>query len=405
MPDNYFLHYGFSLMAKPIGPVCNLNCSYCYYLEKKEYYKDSSNFRMSDEILEKYIKEYIAAVQAPVVTFSWQGGEPLLTGIDFFKKVIGLQQKYARGKKIENAIQTNGTLLDDEWCQFFKDHGFLIGISVDGTENMHDAYRKFQTDRPSFSIVMNGLNLLVKYNIPFNTLTVVHALNSEYPVQIYEFLKSIGSNYIQFIPVVERISENFQNDIQLLSPAYKGNYKLADWSVEPMQYGNFLISVFDQWVRRDIGKVFIQQFDAALANWAGVYPGVCVFNDRCGDALIIEHNGDVYSCDHFVFPEYLLGNLLKKPLMGLVNNDQQNKFGLKKTHSLPKFCMDCEYRFACHGECPKYRFCSTPDGEYGLNYLCSGYKNFFKHIHPYMQLMVDEISNKRPPSGIMNYIK
>jgi uncharacterized protein len=406
MPDNYFIPYGFSLMAKPLGPICNLNCTYCYYLEKQKLYPATSKFKMSDRLLEKFISEYIATIQAPVVSFAWQGGEPSLAGLEFFRKVIQFQKKYAGRKKVENVFQTNGTNMNEEWCHFFRDNNFLIGLSIDGPEEIHNCFRKYKTGNPSFGDVMKGLNLLVKYNIPFNTLTVVQKHNSQYPLDVYHFLKSIGSNYLQFIPVVERIAKDpINGNSFLVSPGYNGEAMVTDWSVLPADYGNFLIGIFDQWVRNDVGSVFIQQFDAALANWVGVHPGVCVYNDRCGDALILEHNGDVYSCDHFVFAEYLLGNLNCDPLIGMVTSEKQKKFGASKTNGLPSYCLNCEYRFACHGECPKYRFCFTPDGEYGLSYLCPSYKMFFRHIHPYMQYMDDKIKAKQSPSDVMEWAK
>jgi len=393
-------------MAKPIGPICNLDCSYCYYLEKHKLYPQTSDFRMSDNLLEKFICEYIACIQAPVVNFAWQGGEPSLIGLDFFKKVVQFQKKYAGRKHIENAFQTNGTNITDEWCRFFFDHKFLIGLSIDGPEEIHNRYRKYKTGKPTFKEVMKGLELLIKYNIPFNTLSVVHKDNSKFPVEIYQFLKSTGSRYMQFIPVVERISENQDNSgLNLIPPDYTEAAIVSEWSVKPEDYGNFLNKIFDEWVRNDVGSVFIQQFDAALANWVGVHPGVCVFNKQCGDAMILEHNGDVYSCDHFVFPEYLLGNLNQSPLMGMVTSEKQKRFGLLKTNNLPQYCMDCEYRFACNGECPKYRFCYTQDGEFGLNYLCKAYKMFFSHIYPYMQYMGDKIKTKQPPTDIMEWIR
>jgi uncharacterized protein len=361
---------------------------------------------MSYKLLEKFIQEYISIIQSPVVSFAWQGGEPSLIGLDFFKKVVQLQKKYAGRKQIENSFQTNGTYLNEEWCHFFKDNNFLVGISIDGPEEIHNYYRKFKSGLPSFRDVSKGLNLLIKHDIAFNTLTVVQRNNSVYPLEIYHFLKSIGSKYLQFIPVVERFATNSVNgNTCLVSPDYNGEASVTDWSVLPNDYSSFLIKIFDEWVRNDVGTVFVQQFDAALANWLGMHPGVCVFNERCGDALILEHNGDVYSCDHFVFPQYFLGNLNQQALMGLVTSAQQTEFGLAKTNKLPAYCMQCEYRFACHGECPKYRFERTPEGEYGLNYLCKAYKQFFSHIHPYMQYMSEKINAKQPPSDVKEWIR
>lgn len=392
----------FSVMAKPSGPVCNLNCRYCYYLEKRKYYPETKNFGMSDEVLEKFILEYINAQQIPEVMFSWQGGEPGLAGADFYNKVVSFQEKYSRGKKIANSFQTNGTLLTDDLCTILKENNFLVGISVDGPDFIHNRHRKFKSGEPSFSQVMKGIEKLHRYKIEFNTLTTVHKENSQYPLEIYKFLKSIGSTYIQFIPVVERV-ENLDAR-ELLSPGTDDGI-VTDWSVEPLSYATFLIKIFDEWVRNDVGRIFVQLFDVTLANWAGEQPGLCVFSENCGNALAIEHNGDVYSCDHFVYPENLLGNLMNESLLALVQKPQQYSFGRAKSENLPQYCLDCEYRFTCHGECPKHRFSLTPDGKAGLNYLCGAYKKFFSHVHPYMQFMKDELLRKRAPANVMEWAR
>ena len=395
----------FQAMAKPIGPICNLNCTYCYYLEKYKLYKDCNNFKMPDELLAKFVKQYIMAQEVPVVQFVWQGGEPTLLGIEYFEKIIQLQKKYALGKKIENSLQTNGTLLSDEWCVFLKKNNFLVGISVDGPEQIHDKYRPLKTGKPSFEKVMRGINLLRKHQIDFNTLTVVHNHNSKYPLEIYKFLKSIGSTYLQFIPIVERASSQpSANELKLVGP-YDTSAQVTDWSVKPVDYGNFLISIFNEWVRNDVGSVFVQQFDATLANWVGENPGICVFTPTCGDAVVIEHNGDVYSCDHFVYPQYKLGNIQEESLLDLVQSEKQKKFGKIKQNTLPRQCIECDYAFACHGECPKHRFTKTSDGENNLNYLCAGYKKFYSHVHPYMQFMEEELEAKRAPANVMAWAR
>ena len=396
----------FNVMLKPIGPICNLNCTYCYYLEKKNLYKKVNDFRITDQILEKYIKDYIESQQVPVVSFVWQGGEPTLLGLDFFKKAVQLQQKYAGNKRIENAFQTNGTLLDENWCSFFRDNNFLVGISIDGPEHLHDYYRTYKAgDKPSFKDVMKGISLLQRYNTSFNTLTVVNKCNGNYPLEVYHFLKEIGSQFIQFIPIVERRAVSAEGTIlELLAPGH-GQANVTEWSVGREQYGDFLIGVFDEWVRQDVGKYYVQLFDVTLANWVGEDPGLCVFSETCGEALVMEHNGDIYSCDHFVYENYLLGNILDKPLGGMATSEQQFLFGENKRNSLPQYCLSCDYRFACHGECPKHRFDKTPDGEEGLNYLCQSYKKFFLHVHPYMQYMADELSKKRPPANVMQWVK
>jgi uncharacterized protein len=396
----------FSIMAKPIGSVCNLNCSYCYYLEKQNLYSGYSDHRMNEDVLEMFIKDYIEAQQVPFVSFVWQGGEPSLLGIGFFQKVIEIQQKYAGKKKIENAFQTNGTRLDDEWCRFLKQHNFLVGVSIDGPEFIHNRYRLYKNGQPSFSDIMKGFDLLRKHNVDFNTLTVVQRHNSQYPSELYHFLKEIGSRYIQFLPVVERQIVNIPTGgLKLIHPGNSSESKITDWSVLPEDFGNFLIKIFDEWVRKDVGQYYVQMFDVTLANWVGEAPGLCVFSETCGNALVMEHNGDIYSCDHFVYSEFKLGNIREKEMIRMIQSPDQLTFGLKKLESLPRHCIECEYRFACHGECPKHRFNTTEEGEYGLNYLCKAYKMFFSHVHPYMQYMGDELAKKRPPANVMQWTK
>lgn len=390
----------FSVMAKPIGAICNLDCKYCFYLEKENLYPNTSSFRMSEEVLESFIKQKIEAHKIQDVSFAWQGGEPTLMGIDFFKKAVKLQKKYSNGKRIHNAFQTNGILLNDEWCSFFNENNFLIGLSIDGPEKLHDKLRVNKGGKPTFKNVMKGISFLKKHHVDFNTLTVVHKYNADYPLEIYDFLKEAGSGYMQFIPVVERIS----SELKLASPVDK-DAVVSEWSVNPLQYGNFLIKIFDQWVRNDVGKYFVQIFDVSLESWVGLQPSLCVFRETCGDAMIIEHNGDIYSCDHFVYPENKLGNILENPLESLIKSKQQQEFGQDKLDSLPNYCLNCEVKFACNGECPKHRFIKTPEGEDGLNYLCAGYKKFFNHIDPYMKFMRDQLRMRKPPAEVMKWAK
>ncbi len=371
----------FHLMAKPTGPICNLDCEYCFYLEKEKLYNPKKNWEMPDEVLEKYIQDYIEAQNIPVITFAWQGGEPTLLGVDFFKKAVKLQKKYSYGKKIENTLQTNGILINDQWGQFLSENNFLIGLSIDGPAEIHDKYRVHKGGQPSFDKVIKGLNYLKKYNVEFNTLTSVQRDNSYKPMEVYSFLKEIGSRFMQFIPIVERKASGIkENELELVLPSYKKEAPVAAWSVEPLQYGKFMMTIFDYWVRHDVGNYFVQLFDVCLGIWSGQEAGLCVFKETCGQALALEHNGDVYSCDHFVFPENKLQNIMEESLKKIVDSDKQVQFGLDKKTSLPQYCLDCDVRFACNGECPKNRFIKTPSGEDGLNYLCAGYKYFFHGI-------------------------
>ena len=382
----------FHVMAKPRGAICNLDCEYCYYLRKEDLYQGRS-FRMSDQILENYIRQYITAQRVPEVNFAWQGGEPTLMGLDFFRKVVAYQQKYARpGMKIENTLQTNGTLLNDEWCRFLAKNRFLIGISLDGPREVHDVYRKDKGGAPTFDRVVRGVNLLRRHKVDFNVLTCVSAANVHQPLEVYHFLRDeIGAEYIQFIPIVERDNDTgFQEGTVLTSRSITGK-----------QYGDFLIAIFDEWVHRDVGRVFVQIFDTALGRWLGAPGGLCVFQETCGKALVMEHNGDLYSCDHFVEPRHLLGNILETPLIELVGSEQQLKFGLNKKASLPRYCRECPVLFACNGGCPKNRTDLTPDGEAGLNHLCKGYKAFFTHIDQPMRIMAGLLRQRRPAAEIM----
>ena len=406
--ENNKLNYvsAFNVIAKPNGPICNLDCKYCYYLEKENLYPNTVNYKMPYDVLESFIQQYIRAQKVETVNFAWQGGEPTLLGVEYFKKVVELQKKYADGKTITNAFQTNGLMLNDEWGEFFSDNKFLVGISIDGPKEIHDRYRINKGGGSSFDSVMRGIFYLKKHKVDFNTLTCVQRENSYKPLEVYNFLKEAGSGYMQFIPIVERATETAGlNNLKLVSPNYGGTALVTDWSVEPLQFGNFLCSIFDEWVRKDVGKIFIQLFDTSLESWYGMQSSLCVFRKTCGDAMVIEHNGDVYSCDHYVYPENKLGNIMDNSLESLVNSGQQRKFGIDKLMLLPNYCRNCEVKFACNGECPKHRFIKTPDGEYGLNYLCAGYKKFFHHIGPYMKFMTNELAHQRPPANVMAWAK
>lgn len=396
----------FYFMTKPIGSVCNLDCTYCYYLEKEKLYPGGQQkWAMSEKILEQFIAQYIYSSRTPGVLFTWHGGEPIMRGLDFFRNVVRLQHKYGEGKLIENSLQTNGTLLTDEWGRFFKENKFLIGISVDGPEHCHDHYRKYSDGRPSFSSTMKGIELLKKHQVDFNTLSVVDDYNAKFPLEVYSFLKSIGSHYMQFTPVVEKTDPDANPDqLKLLSPKSATPGEVTDFTVDPVDYGNFLKSIFDVWVRKDVGEYFVVTFDCILANWMRVPPPLCIYAETCGRAGVVEYNGDVYSCDHYVFPEYKLGNISEKSLLSFINSEVQAKFGKDKKDSLPGYCRKCEYLDLCFGECPKNRILSTPDGEKGLNYLCNGLKSFYRHVEPYMDFMSTELVNNRPASNVMKWI-
>ncbi|MEO6965578.1 MAG: anaerobic sulfatase-maturation protein [Acidobacteriaceae bacterium] len=391
-------------MAKPTGPICNLDCKYCFYLEKENLYPGNHSWAMSEEVLESYIRQYIQSQAAPTITFAWQGGEPTLLGIEFFRKVVELEQKHSDGRPIANAFQANGVLLNDSWAEFFAENHFLVGLSIDGPRELHDCYRVNKGGKATFDSVMAGIGCLKKYDVEFNTLTVVNRTNSYHPLDVYRFLREVGSGYMQFIPIVERITRSpGLEGLHLIGPNWKSSAEVSDWSVEPLQYGEFLCTIFDEWVRRDVGQSFVQIFDVALESWHGMPQGLCVFRETCGAALAIEHNGDLYSCDHFVYPENNLGNIMAAPLESLVKSSQQRRFGTAKRTSLPRYCRECEVRFACNGECPKHRFLQTPDGEPGLNYLCAGYKRFFQHIDPYMEFMAGELQSDRAPANVMRW--
>jgi uncharacterized protein len=409
------------VLAKPTGAVCNLDCKYCFFLSKEILYP-GSRFRMPDEVLEAYIQQLLASHsltafgtrQVPEVTISWQGGEPTLMGLEFFERAVALAEKHrVPGQRLRHTMQTNGTPLDDEWCAFFKAHNFLIGLSVDGPQQMHDAYRRDKGGKGTFHRVVRGWELLVKHRVDVNILCTVNAANADQPVEVYRFFRDeLGAQFIQFIPIVERItaetrllaergwSERPGGKRPLYTQAGQG---VTRRSVKPKQYGRFLIDIFEEWVRRDVGQVFVQMFDLALANWYGEPAGVCVFQETCGLAPALEHNGDLYACDHYVEPDYLLGNILETPMIDLVASERQRSFGQAKRDTLPQYCRDCDVRFACYGECPRNRFIKTPHGEPGLNYLCAGLKLFFHHVDRPMRIMAALLRQNRAPAEIMRW--
>ena len=392
------------VMLKPAGAHCNLACKYCYYLEKNNLYQNSHRHLMTDEMLEQFTREYIEAQTMPQVLFTWHGGEPLMRSIDFYKKALALQKKYAHGKQIDNVIQTNGTLLTDEWCEFFAKNHWLVGISIDGPQEYHDHYRVTPAGKPSWEKVMQGIQLLKKHRVEWNAMAVVNAYNAEHPLEFYHFFRDNGCQYLQFTPIVERLTEH-EDGRTLASLADDREIPLADASVTPQQWGNFLCTIFDDWVRHDVGKTFVEIFDCTLANWMGVLPGICAYSKECGHAGVMEHNGDVYSCDHFVFPEYKLGNIREQSLIDMLYGEKQQAFSRLKHTSLPRQCKECDMEFACHGECPKNRFEKDKYGEPGLNYLCQGYYQYYTHVAPYMDFMKQELLAQRPPANIMNVLK
>ena len=398
----------FHLLAKPTGAVCNLDCSYCFFLSKEMLYP-GSRFRMADELLEAYLRQLIEAhAGQPEVTIAWQGGEPTLMGLDFFRRAVELTEEYlAPGQRATITIQTNGTLVDEEWAAFFKENGVLVGISIDGPRELHDAYRVNKGGRGSFDDVMRGLGHLQAAGVDWNALTTVHALNGDHGGEIYRFLRDdCGASFIQFIPIIERTTEAADRAAPRTSwrdrPLYlQEGSQVTNRSVAAEQYGRFLIDVFEEWVRRDVGEVYVQMFDVALANWVGVPPSLCVHSETCGSALALEHTGDLYSCDHFVEPRYRLGNIKEEHMLKLVSSPQQVQFGLDKRDTLPQYCLDCDVRFACHGGCPKDRFITTPSGDPGLNFLCAGFKSFFHHVDRPMRIMGELLSQDRAPSEIV----
>lgn len=378
------------VMLKPTGAHCNLACKYCYYLEKNKLYPTAQRHLMSDEMLEQFTREYIEAQTMNQVLFTWHGGEPLLRSIDFYRKALSLQQKYAGGRRIDNVIQTNGTLLTDEWCEFFAQNHWLVGISIDGPQPDHDHYRLTAAGKPSWKKVMQGIKLLKKHGVEWNAMAVVNAYNANHPLEFYRFFKENGCQFLQFTPIVERLTRH-EDGRTLASLADKDEISLSEASVAPEQWGYFLCAIFDEWVRKDVGKIFVEIFDCTLANWMGISPGICAYSKECGHAGVMEHNGDVYSCDHFVFPEYKLGNIRDHSLIDMLYGEQQQEFSRLKHSSLPRQCKECDMEFACHGECPKNRFMKDKYGDSGLNYLCPGYYHYYQHVAPYMDYMKQEL--------------
>jgi serine-type anaerobic sulfatase-maturating enzyme len=394
----------FHLLAKPTGAVCNLDCAYCFFLSKELLYP-GSRFRMADELLETYVRQLIEAHgSSPEVAIAWQGGEPTLMGLDFFRRSVELAKSHLRpGQSATYTIQTNATLLDEEWATFFREHGFLVGVSIDGPRALHDAYRVNKGGKGSFDQVMRGLGFLREAEVEWNALTTIHAANAEHGRDVYRFLRDeCGARFVQFIPIVERASHEDEWTSWRDRPLYRQEGdRVTARSVTAEQYGRFLIDVFEEWVRRDVGEVYVQMFDVALANWFGEPPGLCVHSETCGLALALEHTGDLYSCDHFVEPRFKLGNIAERHMLELVSSPQQRQFGLDKRETLPRYCLDCDVRFACHGGCPKDRFIETPDGEAGLNYLCAGFKDFFHHIDAPMRFMCERLERGEAPSQIV----
>ncbi len=391
-------------MIKATGPICNLNCDYCYYLSKLELLHSDSRWRISDETLENFIRQYIEQQNTKEIVFSWQGGEPSLLGLDFFKKVIAFQKKYAPSYvRCENDLQTNGTLLDDEWCRFLKENNFLVGLSIDGTQRLHDAYRTYTSGKGSFEQVLNSARLLNKHGVRFATLTVVNNLNVEYPLEVYRFLRDeIKSRQMQFIPIVEpknfaTVAPQHWNPEEMpvegserTNPTHPDSF-LAPWCVDAGKYGDFLITIFDEWFKYDLGKIYIPFFESAVEQWMGKPSPLCIFSPICGKGTAMEHNGDVYACDHYVYPEYKLGNINETPLSEMALSPKQEHFGYAKDFTLPVKCRECRYLFACSGECPKNRLLKTRQGEPGLNYLCPGLYKYFSHIDPYIRKIVHRL--------------
>ena len=388
----------FGTMVKPIGSACNLDCHYCYYRDKSEMYSGNMP-RMSEELLETYIRQYIDGASQQNISFCWHGGEPLMAGLPFFEKAMELQRKYAGGKVIENSLQTNGILVNDAWCTFFKENNFLIGLSLDGPKDIHDAFRRDCGGAPTFTRVMKAVELMKRHGVEFNILATVNARSEERGVEVYKFLTSINP-YIQFLPVVEYVRIRPGKRPLIVSPDEEDAVP-APWSVSAKGYGKFMCDVFDEWVKYDVGKNFVQLFDVTLGNWCGVQPSLCAFAEVCGDGLVVEHNGDVYSCDHFVYPEYRLGNIAVDELSAMYRSREQQDFGRDKRDALPMECKRCNYYFLCRGECPKHRFEYAKNGEPYMNVLCEGYKMFFRHTDPYMRYMKTLIEKGEPASKVM----
>lgn len=401
----------FNIMLKPAGSLCNLDCHYCYYLDKADLYGGREP-RMTEAMLETVVREYIAANDVPEVLFNWHGGEPLVLGLDFYRKALEFQRKYADGKAVRNTLQTNGTLLTREWADFFRDNGFLLGISLDGPQDIHDKFRKDKGGVPTFDRVMRGLRLLRDRGVEFNTMSTVNKASEGRGLEVYQFLKAVGSRYMQFMPVVEHVkypadaSGKIRRNARpyIVDPATEGA-QLAGWSVSALAFGKFMCDIFDEWVRNDVGTYYVNLFDATLANWCGLRPGTCAYDRTCGGNSVIEHNGDLYPCDHFVYPQYLLGNIRDRSIREMMESPQQARFGIDKRNALPTKCFRCKYLTICNGECPKHRFNRTEAGETGLNALCAGYYKFYDHAAPYMDKMRDLLAQEQPPALVMPWAR
>lgn len=398
----------YHLMCKPIGPRCNLDCRYCFYTEKTALFKDGENYRMPDDVLEAYVKKYIRSQRSPEINFAWQGGEPTLMGLDFFRRAVALQKRYGRGKNISNSLQTNGILLDDKWCEFLARENFLVGLSIDGPREIHDRFRVDRKGSGSFSKVMDGMKRMQDWHVEYNTLSSVTRESTRDPKAIYQFLRGTGTKFMQFIPIVERDLDDRSRGmgLKLSEPPDLRNPEesaaVMPWSVGAKQYGQFLAKIFDEWMRGDVGSIFVQIFDIALGAWMGQDPALCMFSKNCGKAVAMEHNGDVYSCDHFVYPDHLLGNIKQNSVETIMTRPPVLALGRDKSDALPLYCRNCKFLFACHGGCPKNRFIQTPDGQPGLNYLCAGYKHFFNYIDPYMQTMARLLRQGKPAADVMD---
>lgn len=385
----------FNMMFKPIGSLCNLNCTYCYYLDKADIY--GKELKMPLEVLEKSIKEYLEINDSEEITFDWHGGEPLLLGLEYFEKIVELQKKYKGGKKIFNTVQTNATLLNPDFASFFKNNNFLLGVSIDGPQGVHDKYRKDKEGDPTFDKVLKGIELLHRYGVDFNTLTTINKASEGRGLEVYDFLKRIGSRYMQFMPVVEYVNKKTN---KITSPDDE-DAMLTSWSVSPVEYGRFMCEIFDYWVGNDVGEYFVNLFDSTLANYCGMNPGTCVYSETCGANAIVEHNGDIYPCDHYVYPKYKLGSIKTMSLNVIVGSNEMTEFGINKRNMLPSECLRCRYYFACHGECPKHRFDKTSNGNNGMNSLCQGLYDFFSHTELYMVEMRKLYFSGKSPSEIM----
>jgi uncharacterized protein len=402
---------GIHVVAKPIGPVCNLNCEYCFYLEKQALFAAGEQYRMSDNVLAAFITNYIASQPTPLVEFVWQGGEPTLLGLDFFKRVVELQRPFAKQKTISNALQTNGTLLTNEWCQFLKKHNFMVGISLDGPKEIHDCYRCDRAGKGTFDQVMRGLRLLQKHKVEYNVLACVARQTARRPLDVYNFFKGEGVEFIQFAPVVERMPDAASSHygLRLAGPATldkeEQQTEVTPWSVIPGEYGDFLIAIYEEWVRHDVGTVFVMNFEWVLNAWIGNPSPVCVHAKQCGRSVVIEHNGDIFACDHCVYPPYRLGNIMTGQLPAMVEKSLQSGFGVAKETALPRWCRECDVLAACQGGCPKHRFKKTYYGEPGLQYLCEGYKKFFLHIRKYLSVMAQLLESGLPASRVMDAIR